>query len=225
MYLFGGDFYFMDAYELYSSLEKLIEIGNRYNKQNITFVMSTPGRYVDALKKENVTWPIKYGDFLNYYAFADTHGGPIDFWTGYYSSRPDFKKHTKDASAQFYSQSKLYSRMVIDQKLNENDVIAVLNATDVLLDSLSIVQHHDAVAGTASQYVTDDYQTRLKKAQDLSEAQTKDQVVKAMREYAGLVVSNETSVMRCIGSQNDTVADCPVASHTDKEFIVAVQNT
>jgi hypothetical protein len=28
--------------------------------------MSTPGRYVDALKKENVTWPIKYGDFMNF---------------------------------------------------------------------------------------------------------------------------------------------------------------
>jgi hypothetical protein len=33
----------------------------------MTIVMSTPGRYVDALKKENVTWPIKYGEFLNYY--------------------------------------------------------------------------------------------------------------------------------------------------------------
>jgi hypothetical protein len=66
MYLFGDDFAFMNAYSSYHQLEKMIEIGNKYNKQNITFVMSTPGRYVDALKKENVTWPIKYGDFMSY---------------------------------------------------------------------------------------------------------------------------------------------------------------
>jgi hypothetical protein len=47
-------------------LEKLIEIGNKFQKHNMTFVMSTPGRYIDALKKENVSWPVKYGDFLPY---------------------------------------------------------------------------------------------------------------------------------------------------------------
>ena len=68
MYLYGDDFSWSNAYALYDNLEKIIKYGNLYNKHNITFVMSTPGRYVDALKKENVTWPIKYGDFLNYYA-------------------------------------------------------------------------------------------------------------------------------------------------------------
>jgi alpha-mannosidase len=86
----------------------------------MTFVVSTPGRYVDALKKENVTWPIKYGDFWRY--FEDYKGKEYRFWTGFYSSRPTFKKHIKDASAQFHSQAKLYARMVIDQKLSENDV-------------------------------------------------------------------------------------------------------
>jgi hypothetical protein len=76
--------------------------------------MSTPGRYVDALKKENVTWPIKYGDFMNYGNLVEEtpENDPTkkinkkfekSFWTGYYSSRPGFKKHVKDASAQFYS--------------------------------------------------------------------------------------------------------------------------
>jgi alpha-mannosidase len=92
----------------------MIEIGNKYNKHNITFVMSTPGRYVDALKKENPVWPIKYGDFMNYAEAPDAASGDKLFWSGYYTSRPDFKKQIKDASAQFYSQSKLYSRMAID---------------------------------------------------------------------------------------------------------------
>jgi len=31
----------------------------------MNFILSTPSRYVDALKKENVAWPTKTGDFLN----------------------------------------------------------------------------------------------------------------------------------------------------------------
>jgi hypothetical protein len=32
MYLFGDDFAYMNAYSTYHQLEKLIEIGNKYNK-------------------------------------------------------------------------------------------------------------------------------------------------------------------------------------------------
>jgi hypothetical protein len=56
----------------------------------------------------------------------------------------------------------------------------------------------------------------------LSSAHTKEQVVKAMSEYAGIKVSNASQVFKCVGAQNDTVSDCPVANQTDKEFIVAV---
>lgn len=49
MYLYGDDFSWSNAYALYNNLEKMIKYGNLYNKHNITFVMSTPSRYVDAL--------------------------------------------------------------------------------------------------------------------------------------------------------------------------------
>jgi len=55
--------------------------------------MSTPGRYVDALKKEKVKWPVKYDDFLNYFEEdGPTKGDAFAFWSGYYTSRADFKK-------------------------------------------------------------------------------------------------------------------------------------
>lgn len=76
--------------------------------------------------------------------------------------------------------------MVIDQKLNDKEIISVLNETDNLLDQISIVQHHDAVAGTASQYVTNHYQFKLQKGQDLSVHNTKEQIAKALNEYAGI---------------------------------------
>jgi hypothetical protein len=49
MYMYGDDFSWSNAYALYNNLEKMIKYGNLYNKHNITFVMSTPSRYVDAL--------------------------------------------------------------------------------------------------------------------------------------------------------------------------------
>jgi hypothetical protein len=54
----------------------------------MSFKLSTPGRYLDALNKEpSIKWPvIKDQDFLPY---AKSH---MIFWSGYYSSRPGFKK-------------------------------------------------------------------------------------------------------------------------------------
>jgi alpha-mannosidase len=49
--------------------------------------MSTPKRYVDALKKENTAWPVYLGDFFRY--FEKPGDG---YWTGFYTSRPAFKK-------------------------------------------------------------------------------------------------------------------------------------
>lgn len=66
MYLYGDDFSWSNAYALYDNLEKIIKYGNLYNKHNITFVMSTPSRYVDALMAENVTWPVFYDDLPVY---------------------------------------------------------------------------------------------------------------------------------------------------------------
>ena len=69
------------------------------------------------MKKEEVKWPIKYGDFLNYYEAEKKRPigrNQFSFWSGYYTSRPSFKKQIKDVSALFYSQSKLFARKVID---------------------------------------------------------------------------------------------------------------
>ena len=55
--------------------------------------MSTPGRYVDALKKEKVKWPVKYGDFMNYFEEDRwDKSNPFAFWSGYFTSRSDYKK-------------------------------------------------------------------------------------------------------------------------------------
>lgn len=77
--------------------------------------MSTPSRYVDALIKENVTWPVAYNDLSVYDTRYDKgENTPRQFWTGYFSSRPDFKRHIKQASNEYYAESKLHAKMVIN---------------------------------------------------------------------------------------------------------------
>jgi hypothetical protein len=47
----------------------------------------------------------------------------------------------------------------------------------------------------------------------------------ALKDYAGVNVANTSQILKCLGSQNDTVADCPVANNTNKQFVVAVYNS
>jgi hypothetical protein len=41
---------------------------------------------VNAVKNEDIEWPVRYSDSMPY---SDIKS---DFWTGYFSSREDFKK-------------------------------------------------------------------------------------------------------------------------------------
>jgi alpha-mannosidase len=89
--------------------------------------MSTPSMYVDALMKENITWPVKYNDLSRYDTRYD-HGEdtPRQFWSGYYSTRPDFKRQIKQASNEYYAESKLHAKMVINSQLSNETIDAVL---------------------------------------------------------------------------------------------------
>lgn len=62
--------------------------------------------------------------------------------------------------------------MVLNQKLKNEEIEAVLKANNALLDELSVDQHHDAIAGTAQEYVTMDYQVKLSQAELASKKPT-----------------------------------------------------
>ena len=126
------------------------------------FTQSTPQTYVNALKKEQVEWPVKQDDFFPY--SSDPHW----YWSGFYSSRPAFKKQVRDASAAWGAHSKLLARKAIDLGTKDNEIDSILKAHHSLLDGLGVSQHHDAITGTAKQYVTNDYSVRLWKGVDKS---------------------------------------------------------
>ena len=80
----------------------------------MSFKLSTPGKYIDALNKEpRVNWPIvKNQDFLPY---TKSH---MIFWSGYYSSRPGFKKQIKVYSSLYHAQSKLFAEKIIKKGIS-----------------------------------------------------------------------------------------------------------
>jgi lysosomal alpha-mannosidase len=46
----GCDFTFMNARLNFDQMDKIIAFTNRYNSKNITFMYSTPGQYLEAIK-------------------------------------------------------------------------------------------------------------------------------------------------------------------------------
>lgn len=106
--LLGDDFAYMNGFEAFKEVDALIEICNKYQERNLTFKYSTPSTYLDAIKKENVTWPVNYKDFFPYNAER------YEYWTGYFTSRPGLKKQVKTYSSLFHAQSRLFARRMIN---------------------------------------------------------------------------------------------------------------
>lgn len=70
-------------------------------------MQSTPSTYVNAIKQENIEWPVKTFDLMPYSSDVGF------FWSGFYSSRPNFKKHIRDTSALYAAENHLFARKLI----------------------------------------------------------------------------------------------------------------
>lgn len=83
------------------------------------------------------------------------HGFEVDefpWWTGFYTSRPDFKQKFHAASALFRAASQLHT-LARDTEA----WFAQYQSLLVLWEGLSLVQHHDAMTGDAHDFVMDDW--------------------------------------------------------------------
>lgn len=89
-------------------MDKMIAFINKNYNYNTTIQYSTPSEYLDAVHSINPKWPTRYSDMLPY---ADI---PEDYWTGYFSSRPNAKKQVRDGSSFFHASSKVMSIKAID---------------------------------------------------------------------------------------------------------------
>ncbi|XP_066449799.1 lysosomal alpha-mannosidase [Eleutherodactylus coqui] len=151
----GSDFHYENAILWYKNMDKLISLVNaqQVNGSKVNVIYSTPSCYLTALNRANLSWPMKMDDFFPY---AD---GQHMFWTGYFTSRPGFKRYER-LSNNFL------------QACNQLEALTGAAATHgpygtssslTLRRAMGVAQHHDAVTGTAKQHVNDDYTLRLYK--------------------------------------------------------------
>uniref|UniRef100_A0A915DEW7 Alpha-mannosidase n=1 Tax=Ditylenchus dipsaci TaxID=166011 RepID=A0A915DEW7_9BILA len=166
----GEDFRYntdMEWVQQHDNLGKLFEYINKNEERfNIRARFGTLKDYFKTLEKQlvetNDVLPTLSGDFFTY---ADRFD---HYWSGYYTSRP-FYKHM-DRTIQHYVRTAdiLFSLANQKRQLSKNSVLNAGKEDDhsffsmftQLVDArraLSLFQHHDGVAGTAKDFVMQDY--------------------------------------------------------------------
>lgn len=148
MWTMGDDFQYQDAESWFSQMDKLIKIVNADGRAEVKY--STPQEYLEAKAKENITLPLREGDFFPY--ARDTG----KYWTGYFTSRPALKRYIRDNSA-YYQFAKhvdalVYAGASSDEGLG-SDTWGTATPRSIIGDALGILQHHDAITGTSRQHV------------------------------------------------------------------------
>jgi len=73
--------------------------------------------------------------------------GSSEVWSGFFSSRPAFKKTVKDTSTLFHAYSKMFAQQVLKQNVKDRDLLEILKAKDHLLDVMGIMTEHNNIAG------------------------------------------------------------------------------
>ena len=175
---FGCDFTYMNAAKNFKNTDKLIKYMNeRYD--DVNFMYSTPNDYIDYVHKASATFPVKYDDMLPY--ASENHA----FWTGYYTSRANFKTFVRYASEDFNTQSLV---IALDSLMphSEQETTNLTMAYNKLFQQLGISQHHDAVSGTSKEHVMQDYSHKLFEAQQIF----KDQFLKSVANLIGGIASD-----------------------------------
>lgn len=155
----GTDFNYHGAHIPFKNLNKLINFINARLDlyPNVSIQSSTPSEYLKVVRTSNVTLPTKTDDFFPY---ADNNNS---YWTGYFTSRTAIKCHVRNSGRYFQNVKRLVTQKLwtnTSQSLSQN-VSKAIAALVQLDQTMGILQHHDAVAGTETQAVADDYQFLL----------------------------------------------------------------
>ncbi|XP_051050981.1 lysosomal alpha-mannosidase isoform X2 [Phodopus roborovskii] len=188
----GSDFQYENANMWFKNMDKLIFlVNNQTEVSNVHVLYSTPTCYLWELNKANLTWSVKEDDFFPY---AD---GPHMFWTGYFSSRPALKRYER-LSYNFL------------QVCNQLEALAGPAASTgpygsgdsaPLNEAMAVLQHHDAVSGTARQNVVNDYARQLAAGWEPCEVLVSNALAQLSRQKQNFSFCRELNISICPVSQ------------------------
>ncbi|XP_023068028.1 alpha-mannosidase 2 isoform X1 [Piliocolobus tephrosceles] len=165
----GDDFRYCEYTEWdlqFKNYQQLFDYMNSQSKFKVKIQFGTLSDFFDALDKADETqrdkgqsmFPVLSGDFFTY-ADRDDH-----YWSGYFTSRPFYKRmdrimesHLRAAEILYYFALRQAHKYKIDKFLSSSLYTALTEARR----NLGLFQHHDAITGTAKDWVVVDYGTRL----------------------------------------------------------------
>lgn len=182
----GSDFAYANSQSWYNSLDIIIDAVNaRDSRFNLFY--SDPTSYTKARAQEtSVVWPSKTDDFFPYSDASHT------FWTGYFTSRPQFKYFERYSSAflqivkqiaaapHTHKDNVLSRNKKDDSGILDNLFLAMRRSIFQLTAAVGLVNHHDSITGTAKQHVADDYKKILARGVAVAE-ETLQQWMKVFR--------------------------------------------
>lgn len=166
----GDDFRYSDSSEWdqqYQNYQKLFDYMNSHPELHVKAKFGTLSDFFEALRKTaNIDdsnspsfFPVLSGDFFTY-ADRDDH-----YWSGYFTSRPFYKRLDRVMESHLRSAEILYSlAQVYTHRSSKLEVFPSVEHYKLLTEArrnLGLFQHHDAITGTAKDWVAVDYGTRL----------------------------------------------------------------
>lgn len=165
----GDDFRFSEYTEWdlqCRNYEQLFSYMNSQPHLKVKIQFGTLSDYFDALEKavaaekksSQSVFPALSGDFFTY-ADRDDH-----YWSGYFTSRPFYKRMDRIMESRIRAAEILYQLALKQaQKYKINKFLSSPHYTTLTeaRRNLGLFQHHDAITGTAKDWVVVDYGTRL----------------------------------------------------------------
>ncbi|XP_068944256.1 alpha-mannosidase 2 [Petaurus breviceps papuanus] len=166
----GDDFRYSESSEWdqqYQNYQRIFDYLNSQPELHVKIQFGTLSDYFDSLhkvdeqhkKNTKSLFPVLSGDFFTY-ADRDDH-----YWSGYFTSRPFYKRMDRIMESYLRAAEILYSFARIQaQKYKKTNVFPSSSYYQLLTEArrnLGLFQHHDAITGTAKDWVVVDYGTRL----------------------------------------------------------------
>lgn len=205
--MFGDDYAYINATVWYSQMDTLISAINSGNGSRFNAFYSTPECYLRSVheqwlnrKKALAEDALSFtGDFFPY----SDHN--FEWWTGFYSSKPQFKHLVRQASN-------------ILQVCRQLTALLNIPGTEInnLETAIALAQHHDGITGTSTVAATNDFTKRINKAVKDNE----ELVSKGIRMLASLNLQELFTPKFCLRLSQ---SECSPSENLER-FYVSVYN-